>query len=247
MSGLRDLAPLESPPWLRRTWGSRLIYAMVAPFDAMIDAIANAAKCASPGFDPVADRFLGFDRGIPRGPAETDDQYAVRLASWREAKGKSGTSFELCRQLSGYLKDDASDSLPIEMVCNGNGSTAPRFWIAADGTETYDQADPGWGGIDWDGEGGLWARFWIVIDCSGRYTRATTWGLAGDRELRSVGSDMPVSVCAGIRTIVDDWRGAHARLVSVILSFSDSGTLAPSDWARIGDRDGLFCYFGSGD
>lgn len=246
MTGLREYASTVSPPWLRRVWGLRYLYALAAPFDAMIDGIANAVKCASPGFDDVADRYLGFDRGIPRGPSETSDQYAERLKGWREAKSKAGTSLELLRQLHGYLKDDDGLSLTVSMVCNGTGATAPRYWIYDDGEEGYSQSSTGWNGDDWDGRDDLWARFWIVINCSGRYSRATTWALAGDREERSLGSTMPVSVCAGIRTIIEDWRAAHAVMVSVILRFDDSGSLAPSDWGRIGDRNGLFCYFGPG-
>ena len=237
MSSFRDAIQRLSTPWLLGPNLSRYLYALSAPFDAMGDAFSYAVRCQEPGHDSEADAYLGIDRGIIRGPAETAAQYAARLRSWQEAKAKAGTVFELARQLSGYLQDDSGASLPIQIITDQGA----LFEIASDGTETYGAA--AWSGTDWDSVDN-WARFWIVVDCSGRYTRATEWGINGDRALRSVGSDMPVSVCAALRTLADSWRAAHARLVSVVLVFSDSGTLAPSDWARLGDRDGMFCYFG---
>jgi hypothetical protein len=189
--------------------------------------------------------MLGEERSMPRGPHESRTDYVARLRRWRDAKSRLGNALELARQLSGYLRDGAGDSLRISVIGNGTvAGTPPVVTIETDGTEAYDQASAtSWCGAEWDGDTDSWARFWIVIECDPRYTRATTLGIAGDRTARSFGSTMPVAVCDGIRSIVLQWKAAHAANLAVILTFGDSGPLVPSGWARLGDRSPMFCYF----
>ncbi len=240
MTTFRDQATRIAPPWLRGYWGSRLLWSLMAPFDALLDSVMRAVGVKTPGNDDEADRLLGAERSIPRGPAETAEQYAGRLARWRQAHALRGTPFELLRQLHGFLKDDSGLSLTVQLITN----RGDWFQITSGGLEEYILGGASWDGGDWDGETDLWARSWIVIDCAVRYGRTGVWHIGLDREAYSVGSSMPTPVCAGIRAIVRDWSAAHVVNVSIILSFIDSPILAPADWARLGDRDGLFCYLG---
>jgi hypothetical protein len=236
----RETAQRIASPWLRGWFGSRLLYSLAIPFDGLWESLMRGIGARTPGNDPEADALTGAERRIPRGPAETDAQYALRLTQWRQAVARKGTAFELLRQLHGYLKDSSGTSLWVTLVTN----TGWQFNIRENGTEYY-LIGGGWNGTDWDGESALWARAWVIIDCGVRYNRSVaTWHIGLDPELYSVGSNMPTPVAAGIRGIVNDWTAAHVLNVSIILKFSDSPTLAPSGWARLGDRDGLFNFFG---
>lgn len=244
MTTFRETARKLAPPWLQGTRGGGLLYSLAAPFDALLDSLSRAVGVRTPGNDQEADALTGAERKIPRGPAETDAQYAQRLTGWRAAHARRGTTFELLRQLSGFLRDETGVSLPLQLITN----RGDLFEVSSGGLETYSFLGASWDGSDWDGDTASWSRCWIVIDCGVRYSRAvTTYHFGLDRDMYSLGSTMPTPVCAGIRSIVRDWSGAHVVTSSIILSFVDSPTLAPADWARLGDRNGMFCFFGGPD
>jgi hypothetical protein len=237
----RETAQRIAPPWLRGYYGGRLLYSLAIPFDGLWESLMRGIGVRTPGNDPEADALTGAERRIPRGPSETDAQYAVRLTQWRQSVARKGTALELLRQLHGYLKDSTGISLPVAIITN----RGDLFEISSSGTESYSLLGSSWDGTDWDGFSALWARAWVTVDCGVRYNRAvTTWHIGLDPEQYSVGSNMPTPVCAGIRGIINDWSAAHAVTVSTIFSFNDSPALAPSGWARLGDRNGLFNFSG---
>src|SRR5512143_1883723 len=82
----RDSLFRALPRWLKGFWGARLIYSIIIIVDALGTAAKKALIARFPGFNSQAIPYLCRDRGMRRGPNETDEQIVARLLGWLEAK-----------------------------------------------------------------------------------------------------------------------------------------------------------------
>lgn len=79
-----DYLPKTMPPWLRNTWGRRYHTAVGKQMDAVAERYRQALFVSLPGYaasigDTAALDLIGIDRSLPRGPGESNDDYAPRL------------------------------------------------------------------------------------------------------------------------------------------------------------------------
>lgn len=164
---------------------------------------------------------MGRDRRIRRGINETDAGYAVRLKRWLDDWGRAGTPYMLMQQLAAYC---GSGFAFRTVDARGN-------WYSrdADGVETSSLDTGNW---DWDGGvGARWARFWVIVYPNGFWvTTVDDWGdtdLDWDEPDHAWGSTITPNQATTLRQIVNDWKPAGTRCVSIILAF-DPASFDPS-------------------
>ena len=220
MTRIADMAAAIAPPWLRGPVGSRLLYALTVPLDALADWAFQGVKARFP-FEapPSALGALGHDRRVRRGPAETDEAYAVRLARFLEDHRTEGNAWALLDQLAGYF----SPTPPLMRFVQSNGTSAVWYTRQPDGARSRFVATPT--NFDWDGAGASKrSRGFVIIylDATGNpYADGGTWG-DGVRAWGDGGtwgtSAMPADV-SGVLGLLEDWRAAHALFTWLILAF----------------------------
>src|SRR4029078_2535863 len=86
----RDSNGRKGSPWTQNKWGRRFKYVAGTMLDAVTDALRAGVKARFPGVGtPEALPYIGNDRQIIRGFAESDASYAKRLSqafdSWKHA------------------------------------------------------------------------------------------------------------------------------------------------------------------
>jgi hypothetical protein len=199
--GIRDLIRELSPPWLRRKWGERFLYAHGVAVDGVIDWAIQGVKARFPSKAPEeALPMLGRDRRIIRGFNEPASSYRVRLARWMTDWRRAGNAFALLEQVRAYLYGfdvvlrTVNDRGSWQMV-QGDASTIHRLL----------------GNWDWDGKFPLTARtrFWLLISEFGSlWSNDGTWGdgavWGGDGEV--VGFTATLDQVASLRQLVASWK-----------------------------------------
>lgn len=207
-----------------------MVYAFIGiPLDCIAEASDQAVKTRFPETAPPdALNVIGRDRGIIRGPLEPEASYRVRLLLWIIAWRGAGVGRAMLDMIAGYLTPRA---------------VRIRIWTQvgvvytreADGSFTIERvASDLW---NWDGQTSLWARFWVIIySIDGvPWSRSPDLGAElghsiGENPLGSVGSTASISDVQSIRAIVNEFKPAASKCVSIIVSFDDAA-FAPSDTA----------------
>ncbi len=125
-----------APTWLRGTWGTAWNNALGGVEDDQIERAKQSVLARFPSFAPSeALEYIGRDRVVERGPAETDDSYRARLLTAPLAWEWAGTDF-------GVLTYGLAPA----------GVPNARIIHNAD-----------WTPLPPDGDADLWARWWLVI------------------------------------------------------------------------------------
>ncbi len=103
----REWLPKQAPAWLQKTNGSAWHWAIGDEFDRLDDLAHTAALCRFPDFttrDGLS--YLGGERGITRGPLDTDAEYAAKIkASW-VSKQAIGTPKGVLLAVNGILGEN---------------------------------------------------------------------------------------------------------------------------------------------
>lgn len=119
------------PSWLRRHWGSRLLYAFGIHWDAMVDLTAASLRARFPDYAPPDGlASLGRDRQIRRGFDEDDASYATRLKRWIPDRITRGNPYTLMRQIQGNLS-----GYSVRVRCVNNAGVWHTLY--ADGTTDF--------------------------------------------------------------------------------------------------------------
>ncbi len=244
MRTLRATILQAAPPWLRRYWGSRLLYSIGVHFDALVDLTAQSLRVRFPDYAPPdALSALGRDRQIRRGFDESDASYATRLKRWIPDRITRGNPYTLMRQIQGYL---SGHSVRVRIVNNAG------VWhtLYADGTTDFHYSATNW---DWDGDADPWWRFWIIIhpqtslwNGDGAWGSPGTWGDGGQWGINATQAQADT-----IASLIREWKAQHSRCHGVIISwdmaFDPTHPGGTSDfpngtWGRSGKSDGLGGY-----
>jgi hypothetical protein len=236
---LRDRLPvLARARWLRNYWLYRLIWTIALHFDAMIDLALQAVRLRFPSQAvPDALPFLGQERGIIRGRAESDASYIGRLLRWVTCRSRKGNPYAMAEQIQGYLTGWPC----MVRVFSNNGACATR---AADGTESFAFPGAPGGTWNWDNNTVDWSRFWVVIYSDhGPWTLTTDhWGTSGRHWGESGGgtgvwgsNDMTQSDAANLQYFcsAQGWGVPHAVCQQIIISF-DASQFTPF-WSGLPD------------
>jgi hypothetical protein len=179
---LRDLVYTISPSWLRATVGSRLMYAMTIPFDALEDLAAYAVRARFPDLAPTdAWPYIELDRQIMRGTWELAPAWLARCRQWLDRWAHAGSPWGLLMGaracLSPYL-------CPVSLVTSigtwdgyllsqQDGPTVEPIHSTTAANWNWDEYS--W---PWINQNGAWNRAWLIIWPVGTpWTQSTqTWG-----------------------------------------------------------------------
>lgn len=243
----RDLFRLATPWWLsdrltqKKTVGYRYLWSLIAPLDATMDVLLQGIQAAWPGVGtPTALPYIGRSRGVVRGQADTDDEYATKLIGWLERAEQLGSMEALAREIHEYLGNH-----PRVRVVNRAGR-----WVTmnADGSFSFAQAAWDWDSVSNpernDPDAPWWSEMWVIIyptqwALSGAWGDGRHWG-ARDSGIGHIVSREEVDAVKGLISLA---KSAHSLVRAVI--WTSDGTLF--DPAMPGSLpDGTWGMWGSG-
>ena len=223
--------PTILPPWLRRTYGGKLLAGFADVLDDQVDRVSDGVKLRFPGVgDASALGYLGRDRRIRRGPAELDANYVARLRKWWDAHRTRGGPHALLQQLRDFWLSEFS--VRIDVVYRAYNR---RFWISTAGVVTDDFI------TGWSGDGGPWARTFHVffhlgdmVDASNRLVTdegdALVTGTGAYLVAPMVSANQITALAAEMFKLVPrEWSAAHIQYVTVVLLYS-IGAVAARCW-----------------
>lgn len=215
-------------PWLSdrktanppRTAGFRYLWSMVAPLDAAMDVLFQGIAARYPGIGtPTALPLIGRSRGILRGQADTDAEYAEKLSKWLEKWRHAGTERQLAIEIHEYLANH-----PRVRVVNRAGHWTT---VEEDGTITENHATWDWDSVSNPERAGFWSELWIIV-------YPTQWGFSGDwGDGRDWGLDTGLGHLVtgverdAVRGLGAQWKAAHSRIRTVIWT-SDTALFDPT-------------------
>ena len=250
--GLYDVARQAFTGWInlpsRSHWGV-YIDTVALMIDAMVELVEEGTTAAIPGQVDVegipnlggfwsvdALPYIGEDRMVVRGLAESDAAYALRLRRYRDDWRLAGTAFGLLDQVAGVLTT-TGDPAPLLRIFTTTGRWYTRhpdgtfryqtaagdgFYISPDGTAGWDSTvavvcdwdslasphPPGWNDP---------TRFFLVIYCPTNIPYLATiavvlgyWRLVV--EGRGTPDAAPIGTCAPIPPV----ETCHSRLACPI-------------------------------
>lgn len=235
-----QLVMSSAPRWLRRTEGYRLLYALGAVLDTQVtrnrDAIA--LRFPRPGGDTSALNLIGTERGLARGPQETDATYRARIQPWIDVTKRKGNAFALLEQLGAYLAGwlDVRADLVSQLGI--------RHVKAADGSITKDSVDYEGTG-DPDAWAHMWLFFWLYDEALPGSGLDTLLDESGDPILDESGDPIttpsvsldtvPVWASSGrnaeiLATIPREWIAGHTPYVTIVLLYRAASGQALRLW-----------------
>jgi hypothetical protein len=209
------------PPWLldrppTKTVGFRLLYGIIAVLDASMQALGEGMRAAFPELGtPTALGYHGRDRRIVRGPTAGAAYYAAQLLDWLKLWRAAGSAYAVTRALQTFL---APASHVVRVV------TRDGVWwtLEADGTISYAKTSPtnwNWDSVSHPDNQDRYWDFWIIvydpsIPTDGTWTDVGAWGID-----KSFGQDISITDVETIKTLIRQWKGAHAHPVCLIWSY----------------------------
>lgn len=224
----RDSLREYVPKWLSDRPGAnvgfRVLWSIAKTLDELAEVGVQGVQAAWPGLGtPTALPMIGRARGIVQGQTETNDHYAARLRGWLEAWSGDRT-LGLALQIHEWLGNN-----PRVRVVSRSGN-----WVTvnADGTIVRNVA-----AFDWDSvshperniaAAPWWSDEWVIVYPTQWALRpGTLGGLTGD-DGYGIGHLVPHSDVYALRGIIDDWKGAHAKVRAVIWT-SDASLFDPTN------------------
>lgn len=212
------------PRWLKTGTAARILWTIGLHCDAIADLVVYAVRKRFPvagAFDALP--LIGTERKMIRGPAETDEVYASRLATWLDAHKLRGNPYALLQQLHLYY---APNNFPIELVY---ASSAFQFKLAVDGTIT-------WGYSNWeepDGDTARWSRWRLIYHWPDTLPPPDIWDGPGAWDSFGVwDTSLSPEIIQQIKAIPEAWNAAHCEGCKVILV---NGT--PDTWDGVDTWD----------
>lgn len=210
------------PPWLQRAVGGALKGALGSVLDTVVDATAEGVRQRFPhALRPDALGYIGRDRRILRGPAESDAAFAARVLPWWDMHRIRGGPYALLTQLQQYL----AGFLDIEIHCVANSGN--HHWIDLDGDISRGFIE-GWTG---DGEYPTkWARIFLILHIEDDVLSFPLLSESGEPILTESGE--PILVDVSIYALSDEdrrifcavakeWSAAHIDRIYIRLLPAD--------------------------
>lgn len=230
MPTLRDSLDSIAPPWLQRTVGVRLLYALAIQLDAYWVMAEQGVKARFPGTVAGALPYNGADRDLPRYLGEPDADYAARLRDAHRSARAWGSARELISQVQIASKWISAVATPVRTVSE-QGAHASAVWderASLTGSFVHTRVAPtNW---QWD-TNDRWWRTWLIIDSTaGPWQTDGTWGSPGVwGDGGTWGSTATVAQVQQLEDLVRKWKRAGST-VQIIVTFA-STLLESSDAA----------------
>lgn len=219
-----------TPPWMQRRNFFRYLYTFALVADATLETALQGMAARLPGFGtPTALDRIGRDRVIRRGFAETDESFAERVTHWLDPDGGHpvrGNGPALLKAVQAFL---GPKKPRCRLVVPHAGSRTTWITLDTDGTVTKEQITPeNW---TWDPyTAALQTRAWLVIYSTGAeapwvtdgvWVEGATSELWEEETVNTWGSDATLSMIAGVKQVVKDWKAAESLYVEICVSFDD--------------------------
>lgn len=236
-----------APRWLNGMWSSKLLLSWGQIFDNFAAQLKDGVKARLPEYAPEdALGFIGNDRSIERGSAESSDNYRTRLIGAIVANKRRGSGKQLLRQLAGFYADRGDPALSL--VGGFNSYVWHEYdWDAADAVKTVTT-----GGWNWDAlTTARWWRGWVIIDGAtlgyeGPVPFGTGGGVFDDGELFGI-TGITESEVVSLQRLVQRWKPANVHAMRIIMTLTANmfertlGAIDPADLTLTGfwnDFDG---------
>ncbi|WP_437982917.1 hypothetical protein [Sorangium sp. So ce117] len=237
------------PPWLSdrpgRTVGFRYLYATASVLDAGAEVLVQGLQARMPGLGtPTALPYIGRDRRIVRGPAESDAAYGARLVRWLDYWRAAGNAYVLALALQGFLYPEH----PRIRIVTRSGVW---YTLEPSGELLWHRAEPNnwdWDSLSHPDKAGDWSEFWIII-YPPHYTADGDWGDGTSiwEPGEAFGVQTPISNIAAIKALVQQWKGAHTKCVVLILAYDPSSFDPSSPPGAPGMPDGRWGHWSKDD
>ncbi len=225
MIGFRHLMRSIAPAWLDRKWGERFLYGHSVILDGIAEWALQGLKARFPDKAPAdALPYIGRDRVIIRGFAESQASYQIRLKSWLDLHKRRGSALALLENIHGYFTPYSAE---MRFATVDHGGT----WWILNGDKTWEKfpKEASW---DWDSEiedsADWWSRAAVIIwplD-SGAFTDADeweadqTWGDPG-----CFGLSFATAVARDLIDLVQYWKPAGTRCLDIIACLDENELL----------------------
>ncbi len=212
----RHLFARLAPRWLTTGDGELNLYSLHLVVDAWLERARLGVYARFPEYAPAdALAAIARDRKMIRGINEPQSSFAVRLNRWLDSHKLNGNPFVLCQQIRDFLQADI-----VVRTVDQNGNW---FWIDADGSHHYQLSAGQW---NWDSTTNTnWSRFWVIIYPGSIWVQQgeySPFGLTyGPDELWGV-DGVSYDAIVGLRSIIAQWKPAHAKCEQIIAAFDDS-------------------------
>lgn len=244
VKGFRDSFRAYIPAWLanrlEKNVGYRFLYALIVPFDVMMQGIVEGLQAAWPGVGtPTATPMIARMRGLLQGESESIAHFAARCIKWLDTYEDCGSDEQLVTQIHEYLGNS-----PMVRIVDRAGQWTT---IASDGTISKANAAWDWDSISNPERTGYWSDLWIIV-------YPTEWAVTGVGDLvmsheLGIGHAVPRVAVQAILGLVAQWKGAHTRVRAIVWSY-DAALFDPSNISHPGNPDGHWGRWGkriSGD
>lgn len=226
-----------APSWLQGPWGRKFLGTVGLTLDAYADDADAAVKVRFVGqCPPDALSYHGDERSLPRGPAETEDQYRAQLADAWEIWRLAGTPAGITRVLQHYL---STATIEIKAVRGWQDIWGSGVW---GDTATWGDLTPWgdgsiWGGGVWgwdppDHNSGWWSRFWVLLSGTLPWTSDSAWGGTGTwGDSGSWGSTATPAEVATVKRIIKKFRPARDICAGIIVLLDGEIWYPTTPWA----------------
>jgi hypothetical protein len=213
---LRDALKLISPWWLSdrresgKTAGYRFNWSVVSALDTQLEGLLQGMYAAWPGAGtPTALPYIGRARGVVRGMADTNEEYAAKLRGWLKRAEALGSQYGIARELQDYVAGH-----PRVRVVNRHG-----HWLTLNADGTIERAQAAW---DWDSvsnpeRAGYWSDQWAIVYTSA-WPYSGTWGDGrtwGGRD-GSIGHLVGHTDREALHNLLATAKSAHSKIRAVI-------------------------------
>lgn len=212
-----DLIRKIAPSWLQGPIADALLTAPGTMLNAWANWATNGVRARFPSEAPSdALGYIGNDRNLERGPAQTDDGYREQLRKAFDTWRRAGNPTTILRQLAAYFAGTATP--PLRTVTDA-AVWHEYSYVTDDATKTI--VGDNW---TWDAfTGTRWWRGWVIIDSSAAPWTIDRWGDPGDwGDGGTWGSSATYDETISILRVVNKWKPAHVHNVNVIVTFDAS-------------------------
>lgn len=227
MRAFRKLFYSLAPEWLTSGEGESVLYSLHFMVDLWLERARQGVLARFPEHAPDdALPLISRDRKIIRGLNETRASFTMRLIKWLDSHRIAGNPFSLLEQIRAYLQADVK-------VCTVD-HTGNWYTIEANGAWSYSPATATW---NWDtASASNWSRFWVIIYAENLWTSATYDNGSAYDSRRAWGLSATPDEVDGLRSIIRQWKPAHAKCECIIATLDDSlfpvGTQLDGKWGR---------------
>ena len=203
--------------------GFKLLFVIAAAFDSGVDIVLQGIAAAWPGAGtPTALPYVGRNRGIIRGEADTNATFAARLVPWLSTwrgdlpeGGGAGSQLALAKALHEYLGNN-----PKVRVVNRHG-----YWttVNEDGSiERVSGVTFSWDALSNTENYNHWWDQWVII-YPGTYAEAAAWGATESwGGTLGFGMDVDRPAVDAILGQIRQWKRASTYIRAVIWSYDAS-------------------------